>query len=297
MRRGVYVTAAALADVADKPARKTALHAAAVLSVLECDAVVGGATAAHMWGLELLAMPGRIAVVSDDPDAVARRRGDYEVLTAALPPGHRTGRWGVPLTSAARTVVDLARTSTFAEAVVVADSALRQRLCTVDALREVVGDCARWPGIERARRTVEFADGKSESVLESLSRVAMHEQGIAPPRTQAVIGTARVDFLWEDVRVVGEADGLSKYQSDGVRSTLDVVRAEKRREERLADAGFEIVRWGGTTRATRLGWRSGCARRSLAGCSVSEGVWPEHYPPGATKKCRVCPVRMVVQGG
>lgn len=52
------------------------------------------------------------------------------------------------------------------------------------------------------------------------------------------------DFLWDEVRVIGEADGLAKYQPDGVRTTREIVRAEKRREERLTDAGYEIVRWG-----------------------------------------------------
>lgn len=245
LRRGVYVTAPVLARAEGDAARRQALAAAALLLTLEWDAVAGGATAARIWGFELLNSPARrLVVIADDPDAVDRHRDDYVVLTTALPSGHRTTRLGVPVTSAPRTVVDLARTSTFTRGVVAADSALRQRLSTVPQLRDVVADCARWPGMVQAKRVVDFADPASESVLESVSRVAMHEQGIPPPRTQAVIGSARVDFLWDEVRVVGEADGLSKYQSDGVRSTLDVVRAEKRREERLVDARYEVVRWG-----------------------------------------------------
>lgn len=245
LRRGVYVTAQVLARAEGDAARRQALDAAALLLTLGWDAVAGGVTAARIWGLELLRSPTRrLVVVADDPDAVDRHRDDYVVLTTALPPGHRSTRLGVPVTSAARTVVDLARTSTYTRGVVAADSALRQGLSTVPQLRDMVNDCARWPGIAQARRVVDFADPASESVLESLSRVAMQEQGVPPPRTQAVIGTVRVDFLWDDVRVIGEADGLAKYQPDDVRSTLDVVRAEKRREERLVDAGFEIVRWG-----------------------------------------------------
>lgn len=245
LRRGVYVTAPVLARAEDDAARRQALDAAALLLTLGWDAVAGGVTAAQIWGFEQLRSPARrLVVVADDPDAVDRHRDGYVVLTTALPSGHRTTRLGVPVTSAARTVVDLARTWSFTPGVVVADSALRQGLATVPQLHDVVADCARWPGIAQAKRVVDFADPSSESVLESVSRVAMHQQGVPPPRTQAVIGSARVDFLWDDVRVVGEADGMAKYQPDGARSTLDVVRAEKRREERLVDAGYEVVRWG-----------------------------------------------------
>lgn len=77
----------------------------------------------------------------------------------------------------------------------------------------------------------------------------MHTEGIPAPRTQVVIrdangAFARVDFLWDDLRVIGEADGLTKYEPDERRAVRDIVRTEKRREERLADAGYEVVRWG-----------------------------------------------------
>jgi very-short-patch-repair endonuclease len=246
LRRGVYITASGLARADGDANRRLALDVSALRLALEWDAVAGGMTAARLWGFELLSMhvPRTLVVVTDDPDAVARSRADYVVRTAALPVGHRAIRHGVPVTSAARTALDLARTSPFVHGVVAVDSALRLRLVTVSELEVVLADGARWPGIERARRVVKFADMRSESVLESVSRVAMHEQGIAMPRTQVVIGDARVDFLWDDVRVVGEADGLGKYEPSGARTTRDIVRAEKRREEQLADAGFEVVRWG-----------------------------------------------------
>lgn len=47
----------------------------------------------------------------------------------------------------------------------------------------------------------------------------------------------RVDHLWRDQRTVGEADGLAKYDSPAA------LRAEKLREDRLRDAGLEVVRY------------------------------------------------------
>ena len=51
---------------------------------------------------------------------------------------------------------------------------------------------------------------------------------------------ARTDFLWEETGVVGEADGLEKY--DGVNGLA--LRQEKLRQETLEQTGLIVVRWG-----------------------------------------------------
>lgn len=250
LRRGVYVEASRLAAVAECAEARHALEVAGLLLALDFDAVAGGTSAARILGFELL---GQVAadpvLLTDAPGVKGTHRNGYLLRSAELPGHHRAVRHGVPVTSAARTVVDLARTQSFREGVVVADSAMHQGLVTADQLRDVIEDCAAWSGIARARRVVDFADPRAESVLESVSRVAMHEQNLPAPRTQVTLGDVsgprcRVDFLWDDVRVVGEADGLGKYEPDGGRSARDILRAEKRPEEWLADAGYEVVRWG-----------------------------------------------------
>jgi hypothetical protein len=247
LRRGVYVEASVLAAAGE---RRHAVHVAGLLLVLGFDAVAGGPSAARIWGIETLRAPaGGIVVVTDDRTVPTRRRAGYTVRAAELPPHHRTLRYGVPVTSAARTAIDLARSAPFIDGVVAVDSVLRAGTASLEQLREVLELCSPWRGGGRARRVVEFADPASESVLESVSRVAMAEQGVPTPRTQVVVGDqlgsfARVDFLWDGYGVIGEADGLAKYEPDGVRTVREIVRAEKRREERLMDAGFEVLRWG-----------------------------------------------------
>ena len=71
--------------------------------------------------------------------------------------GHVVSCRGVPVTSVARTVVDLARVVPFAEGVAVADSALRDRLTTGRTHRVLAG-CARWPVNRRAREVTAFSD-------------------------------------------------------------------------------------------------------------------------------------------
>lgn len=217
--------------------------------VLDCPTAAAATSAAAIWGLEMLAPPpAELVLVTADGVVHGERRDDYVLRAAELPAHHLRERFGVRLTSAARTVVDLARAGTLAEGVVVADSALRRGQVSKGELEAMLHDCARWPGIGRAGQVLKLADPKAESVLESVSRVSMHEQHLPAPRTQVVLCSehgepcGRVDFFWEESGVIGEADGVGKYDAARGRSTRDIVRAEKRREERLADLGYEIVR-------------------------------------------------------
>jgi very-short-patch-repair endonuclease len=50
----------------------------------------------------------------------------------------------------------------------------------------------------------------------------------------------RVDFLWDQYRTIGEFDGRLKYDGERRQTLYD----EKRREDRLREAGFEVVRFG-----------------------------------------------------
>jgi hypothetical protein len=162
---------------------------------------------------------------------------------AALPESH-VGRWdGVPVTAAARTVVDLARISPLRAGVVVADSALHNNHTTKEELQAVIESCRRWPGVQRAAEVVAFADSLAESPLESIARLAFRDCGLPPPQLQAVLGAdgriiARVDFYWERLRTIAEADGEMKYDN------RFAATHQLRRDADLRDSGFEVVHFG-----------------------------------------------------
>ena len=108
-----------------------------------------------------------------------------------------------------------------------------------------------------------FADNRSESDGESRSRVILHKVGLALPTLQLPIGTAlgdcRVDFGWEEERVVGEFDGQVKY-GRLLRPGQDPGQAvfdEKRREDAIRDENWGVVRWTWSELASplRLGRR------------------------------------------
>ena len=188
--------------------------------------VVAGPSAACVQGFAVLSVPGTPCLLR----------------AADLPPDHVTDVAGVLVTREARTVIDCARQGGFEAGVVVADSALRLQAVTRPALVAMLERGKHWNAIQVARAAVDEADARSESPLESLSRVRLLQCDLPRPDLQHVIEVGpgesyRVDFHWKDHRTIGEADGMVKYDD------RSVLRAEKRRELALCEAGFEIVRW------------------------------------------------------
>jgi len=240
---GVYARAALAAEVAGGPAGELALRAAAALAPVGSTAVTSHHSAAVIHGLDLFGRrQDAVVAVTRPPGASGSRtaRPGISLHLAALPAGHVTAWRGVPVTSVARTVVDLARTCSFRAGVTVADSALRDGKVSKAELHAVLTTCGRWPGLQRARQVVAFSDARSESVLESISGVAFHDQGLPPPVLQAWVGNpaeviGRADFLWREHRTIGEADGAIKY-ADPSRAM-----AQLQRDARLRQAGFEVV--------------------------------------------------------
>lgn len=222
LRRGLY---------APPRAAKTLAVSAAVRRLA---AVASHETAAAMWGIPTLGVPPTAVQVTRTRRVQGTSRYDGVIVHhARLDPAHLTQLDGVPITTPARTVMDLARRRQFRAGVVAADAVLRAGLCTREELRAVADACRRWPGVAQARAVAAFADGRAASPLESVSRVAFHDYQLPRPILQAIIGgLEEADFLWPDFRVIGEADGLSKYTSP------EVLRREKMREEGFVQLGF-----------------------------------------------------------
>lgn len=139
------------------------------------DAVASHETAAQLWGVPTLWRRGPAVHVTRQrrSQGTARYPG-VQVHHARLDPADVTVHCGVPVTTVARTVVDLARGRSFRAGVVAADAALRMRRCTREELQAVARACRRWPGVMRARDVAGFADPRAASPLESISRVAFH---------------------------------------------------------------------------------------------------------------------------
>jgi hypothetical protein len=224
-------------------AARRAVATAAIAAVLaNPSAAASHTSAAVMHGLPVWYLSA-LPCITVPPSFV----GDVEAAhlhRAQLPPGHLVAG-AVRTTDVARTVIDIGREHGVLSAVVAADAALHTGRLGVDTLRAQLLDCRGWPGVLAARRAGDFADERSESPLESASRFKL--DGLVPaPDLQASIFDeyghflGRTDFLWDEPGVVGEADGMEKYD-DAERTSL---REEKLRQERFEQAGLVVVRWG-----------------------------------------------------
>lgn len=234
VRQGVYAERAAYEAAA--PQELVLLKVAAIRLTTGVDLVAAGLTAAQAHGLPVLGASTRIDVV-ERKDLRPLHHGSSTTLTSA----DVVEVLGVPVTSLPRTAVDIARRHGFAAGVVTADAALRQDVPRHE-LMTVVEACRRWRGSRTARRVVEFADTLAETPLESLARARFEQHGLPACELQVVLGDeddpiGRVDHYWREHRTIAEGDGALKYTDPAT------LFAEKRREDRLREAGFEVVRY------------------------------------------------------
>lgn len=170
---------------------------------------------------------------------------------------------GVRVTSLMRTVVDVARTASYPQAVACADAGLRRA-----AVKGQIMDAGldeQWRadsmalaapglrGVRQARRVLEFADGRAQLPGESVSRVHLQALGytrydLQVPVTGATGDQYWLDFAFPGARTFGEFDGNGKYTDPMLRSAAsaeDAVLAEKRREDDIRGmTGWKFARWG-----------------------------------------------------
>ncbi|MFY1697830.1 DUF559 domain-containing protein [Solwaraspora sp. WMMA2101] len=146
---------------------------------------------------------------------------------------------GVRCTSAARTAVDLARTSSRIDALPVLDGALRSGLCDLDALASEVTLHFGLPGVVTVRALLNIVDAGAQCRQESQLRLIAMDGGLPRPQTQIRVLDASyitryvIDLGWEESRVGAEYDG---------RSHLTAKRAQHDRERHnwLSSQGWRM---------------------------------------------------------
>lgn len=227
-----------------------ALRVHAAVEFLSSQAVVSHVSAAVLHGLPIWKLPlDRVQVTRPGRCRGGRCGGLVHVRTNTLGPAEVVDLDGIAVTSVERTVLDIARAFPFMQAVVVAYAAFARE--ATDRVRAwgLLAAMRRWPGAPSARRVLEFADGRSDGVGESRSRVLIAAAGLPAPELQWPVPGAPCtsDFAWLARRTVAEFDGRVKYgrllkpgQEPG-----EVVFEEKRREDVIRDRDLAVDRWTG----------------------------------------------------
>jgi hypothetical protein len=256
VRRGVYVARSAWPD---DPAGQHLVLAHAEVTA-NPDGVLSHQSAALVWKLRSPAaawhdQPVSITLPAGSGLSGSRVVGVHHV--AALPEEQVSrDEDGYPVTSIARTAVDLTGGLALPQALVVLDSAAR-RLCKgfiADPRRTdyanprlVAAARGRLAAVAAARRRpsllapIALADPARESAAESLSAGEFELAGLSRPEWQAMVrtpaGTFFPDCLWREENLIGECDGAVKY------ADARAYVQEKQREQVFRDLGYRVVRW------------------------------------------------------
>lgn len=248
------------------------------------DVVFANVSAAVAHRLPLFHLkPDHVHVAGPRTDAVARPKAGLAHHGVSVPDDDRVVVDGLPCTSLARTVLDLARTLPIEAAIAAADAALRQiawdprrRRYDNDAaeafrteLLERLARAAGTRGVRQARFVVAFADGRAQLPGESVSRFRLIQVGFAPPRLQVPFAGPKneewmIDFGLDDVGAWGEFDGERKYTDPAFlagRSPEQALLEEKYREDWIRGrSNRRFARWG----MSHIGTADDLARRLAA---------------------------------
>ncbi|WP_433202283.1 hypothetical protein ACQP1G_11935 [Nocardia sp. CA-107356] len=245
--RGQYVNACDVGEL--NAAQRHLILTRAVAAGASSAAVVSHVSAAIVHGLPEWFIPLTRVHLTRNRRTGARIGPRIVVHAALTEPDEVVPIGELRVTTVARTIIDLARTVPFEQAVVVGDAALRLGRTSRAELADQLMRATGRPGCPAARRVIEFLDGRSESPGESRSRVVLHTAGFPAPELQpTIVGAAgefvaRVDFLFPALGVIGEFDGMVEYRDGAHRSAESVVIADQIREDALRALGWMVVRW------------------------------------------------------
>lgn len=206
-------------------------------AVLACGrgAVLSHLSAAGLWRL----LPGR--------------EGDVDVTVPGRNPGRRRGirvhrvngldrrdvrkLGGIPITSPARTIFDVAAVVRRRELEQALAEAYARRLARRSDFVSLLARRSSLPGTRALRALLDdgtpaLTRSQAEERLLALIRTAE----LPAPEINVRIGRDEVDFMWRDQRLIVEVDGFRFHSS---RSAFE---HDRRRDAELSSQGFRVIR-------------------------------------------------------
>lgn len=155
----------------------------------------------------------------------------------ALDPAERTRVDRIPVTTPARTLLDLAARAGLRELERLVARAEQERLVTRRGLEAALLRGCRHRGAGALRAVLDQAGGPALTVseAEALFLELIRNAGIDMPETNVRFGDFRLDFLWRTMGIAVEVDG---YRYHGSRPRFE---ADRRRAAQLAARGIHVI--------------------------------------------------------
>jgi very-short-patch-repair endonuclease len=201
-------------------------------AVLACGdrAVLSHRSAAALWGIRKWA-PARAEVTI----ATQRRRPGVVVHVRRTTPTERAVHVGIPVTTVARTIVDLAHEFDADELErLVRETEFQKRLDVAAIRHSLIWRSA--PSLDSLLDRIAPTQSRHEDRLLRLCE----RFGLPAPLTQQSVGGRTVDFLWPEARLVVEVDS---WDAHGTRSAFQNDRTAS---NGLQLAGYVVLRFTDT---------------------------------------------------
>lgn len=182
-------------------------------AVLACGpgSALAHRSAGALWGI-VRERPGRIEVSCTSRRESARR--GVEVRSGTLRPSEIVWRDDIPLTSPARTLVDLATELPPRQLERAVNEADKLEVIDPEMLR---AELEGYRGVRGVRPLRNLLDRDTfvltDEELERLFLPLAREVGLPLPRTKEMVNGFEVDFYWPDLRLVVETDGLRYHRT------------------------------------------------------------------------------------
>ncbi len=179
--------------------------ARACAAVLACGekAVLSHGSAASLWGFnQYWDVPFEVTVAGSH----RRRPGIRVHRSRTLTGPDNDCQLGIPVTSPARTALDIASGLTDDRLTRVVNDARHARVLHLDDLADVVARNPKHPGTRRLRRFVETPAGPTRSELEDAFLAFAQRHGLPAPVTNTYVLGHEVDVLFVAERVIVEVD-------------------------------------------------------------------------------------------
>jgi very-short-patch-repair endonuclease len=191
-------------------------------AVLSCGsgAALSHHSAAALWGI-LDREPRGIEV--SVPNSAFRRRPRV-VVHRPRAPCELARHHGIPVTTPACTLVDVATSLTRGRLEASINEADKLGLIDPDTLRSAIEQMRGRPGVAIVQRTLDrHTFTLTDSELERRFLPLVARAGLPKPRTRQLVNGFRVDFYWPDLGLVVETDGL-RYHRTPSQQTRDRER-------------------------------------------------------------------------